>query len=114
MVKRQHSCAYSFHNAVLVPTLLYGSKTWVLQKKNVRKMNTVEMRPLRRICGVSLPDRISNEEMHGVVGTSEDVTVRVKQNVLSWFGDVEQMSDERMAKKIYDGKESGKRDRGRP
>ena len=24
------------------------------------------------------------------------------------------MSDERMAKKIYDGKESGKRDRGRP
>ena len=22
------------HNAVLVPTLLYGSETWVLQKKN--------------------------------------------------------------------------------
>ena len=31
------------HNAVLVPTLLYGSETWVLQKKNERKMNAVEM-----------------------------------------------------------------------
>ena len=40
--------------------------------------------------------------------------VRMKNNVLSWFGHVERMSDERMAKKIYDGKVRGKRDRGRP
>ena len=39
------------------------------------------------------------QEVHRMAGTSEDVTVRMKKNVLSWFG-----SDERMAKKIYDGK----------
>ena len=39
--------------------------------------------------------------------------MRMKKNVLSWFGHVERMSDERMAKKIYDGKASGKRGRGR-
>ena len=44
------------HNAVLVPTLLYDSETWVLQKKNKRKMNAVEMRSIRRICGVSVAD----------------------------------------------------------
>ena len=44
------------HNAVLVPTLLYDSETWVLQKKNERKMNAVEMRSLRRICGVGLAE----------------------------------------------------------
>ena len=49
-----------------------------------------------------------------MAGTSEDVTMRMKQNELSWFGHVERLSDERMAKKIYDGKVSGKRDRGRP
>ena len=37
------------HNAVLIPTLLYGSETCVLQKKNERKMNAVKMRSLRRI-----------------------------------------------------------------
>ena len=49
-----------------------------------------------------------------MAGTSEDVTLRMKKNVLSWFGHVERMSDERMAKKIYDGKVSGKRGMGRP
>ena len=81
------------HNAVLVPTLLYGSETWILQKKNERKMNAVEMRSVRRICGVSLADRIHNEEVHRMAGTSEDVTVRMKKNTLSWFGHVERMSD---------------------
>ena len=76
------------HNAVLVPTLIYGSEMWVLQKKNKRKMNAVEMRSLRRICGVSLADRIRNEEVHRMAGTSEDVTVRMKKKVLSWFGHV--------------------------
>ena len=62
-------------------------------------MNAVEMRALRRIYGVSLADRIRNEEVHRMAGTSEDVPVRMKKNVLSWFGHVEQMSDGRMAKK---------------
>ena len=38
----------------------------------------------------------------------------MKKNMLSRFGHVERMSDESMAKKIYDGKVSGKRDRRRP
>ena len=38
--------------------------------------------------------------------------VRMKKNVLSSFVHVERMSDERMAKKIYDGKVSGKKGRG--
>ena len=59
-------------------------------------------------------DRIRNEEIHRMTGTSENVTVRIKKNMLRWFGHVERMSDERMAKNIYDGKVSGKRDRGRP
>ena len=91
------------HNALLIPTLLYGSETWVLKKKNERKMNAVEMRSLRRICGVSLADRIRNEEIHKMTGTSGNFTVRTKKNVLNWLRHVERMNDERIAKKIYDG-----------
>ena len=40
--------------------------------------------------------------------------MRMKKNVFSWFGHVKRLSDERMEKKIYDGKVSGKRGRGRP
>ena len=45
--------------------------------------SAMEQRSLREICGVSLPDRIGNEEIHGMTGTSEDVTVRMKKDVLS-------------------------------
>ena len=38
----------------------------------------------------------------------------MKKNVLSWFGHVERVSYERMAKKIYDGKLSGKRGSEKP
>ena len=48
-----------------------------------------------------------------MAGTSEGVTVRMKKNVLSWFGHVERMSDERIANMIYNGKVSGKRGRER-
>ena len=61
MRRRNDSTAarLAVHDAVLVLTLIYGSETWILQKKNERKMNTVEMRSRRRICEVSL-DRIRN------------------------------------------------------
>ena len=55
-----------------------------------------------------------NPQWRGTQNGSEDVTVRMRMNVLSWFRHVERMSDERMAKKIYDGKVSVKRGRGRP
>ena len=74
----------------------------------------MEMRSLRRICRVSFIDRIRNEEVHKMAGTCGNVTVRMKKNVLSWFGHVERMSDERTAKQIYDRKMSCNRGRGRP
>ena len=52
-------------------------------------------------------------EIHRAAG--EDVTVRMNKNVLSWFGQVERMSDEKMAKKTYDnGKVSGKKRKRKP
>ena len=58
------------HNVMFVPMLLYSSETWVLQKKNERKMNAVEMRSLCRTCSVSLADQIRNEERHRMASPS--------------------------------------------
>ena len=58
------------------------------------------MRSLCRICGVSLADRIRNEEIRRMTGTSKDVTVRMKNvSSVSFFGHVKRMSNERLAKK---------------
>ena len=39
---------------------------------------------------------------------------RVDRCTLRWFGHVERMNEERMAKKVYVSAENGRRDRGRP
>ena len=58
------STRLALHNSVLVTTLLYGSETWVLdKKKKERKMNAVEMR-------ISM----QRNETHRMAGTSKDVT----------------------------------------
>ena len=74
-------------------------------------MNAMEIRSLRRICEVSY---LIETAMNRKAGASEDLTVRMKRNVLNWFGHVERKNDERIAKKIYDGEMSSKRGRGRP
>ena len=96
-------------NAVLVPTLLYSSETWKLQTKNEKNMNAVEMQSVRMISAYLI-----DEDIYRMASTSEDVTVRMKKTVLSRFRNVQRMSDERMAKNIYDGKMSGKRGGRRP
>ena len=62
---------------------------------------------------ISLADRICNEEIHRMASTREDVTVRIKKNVLSWFGHFERMSDEKLMMEKLVVREVGG-DLGRP
>lgn len=45
---------------VLVSTLIYVSEARVWQKKNACKINSIKMRSVRIMCGVTLRDRVSN------------------------------------------------------
>ena len=60
---RRQNVSTAARLAVRNAMLLYVSETWVLQKRNERKMSAVEMQSYRRICRVSLADRIRNEEI---------------------------------------------------
>ncbi|CAK1596166.1 unnamed protein product [Parnassius mnemosyne] len=117
LVKRQgvaKSARLAIHNAVLVPTLLYGSETWVCQKKHKSKLNAVEMRSLRKMCGVTMADRKRNEEIRNMAGLKDDLITKIDKGVLRWFEHVERMSEDQMVKKIYSAKVNIKRCRGRP
>ena len=46
------------YNAVVKPTLLYGSETWTLQNRHKKKLQATEMRYLRKVEGVTRLDRI--------------------------------------------------------
>ncbi|GBP45766.1 hypothetical protein EVAR_76071_1 [Eumeta japonica] len=52
---------------------MYGCENWVWQKKNESRINAMEMRSLRNMCGVSEKDRCVVREQCG-----EDVVTRVE------------------------------------
>jgi Reverse transcriptase (RNA-dependent DNA polymerase)/Endonuclease-reverse transcriptase len=102
------------YNSVLVPTMLYGSESWVCQEKHRSKVNAVGMSFLRSMCGKTRMDKVRNDWVMNECGVKEMLTVKGESNMLRWFGHVERMGDERIAKMVYKGKIEGRRTKGRP
>ncbi len=50
-------------NTIIVPTLTYASETWAWNESQRSRVQVVEMSYLRRACGVSRMDGMSNEGM---------------------------------------------------
>jgi hypothetical protein len=52
-----------FYKTMTVPTLSYGSESWVIWKKDKDKIQAAEMRFLRRVKGCTRADRIRNVDI---------------------------------------------------
>ena len=104
----------AMYEGIVVPTVLYGAETWGLNKKERKSLDVLEMRCLRSINGTTIRDRVRNEEVRRRTGVKLTLSQRVDRCTLRWFGHVERMNEERMAKKVYVSAVNGRRDRGRP
>ena len=49
------------------PAMLYGIEYWAVKKQYVSKMNVVEMRMLRWMCGKIKRDKIRNKRIHKMI-----------------------------------------------
>jgi hypothetical protein len=102
------------YERIVVPTVLYGHECWTMNAEMRRKLNVCEMKALRAICNVSVLDRIRNEEIRERCGCEESIVKKAERGILRWFGHVERMEEDRMAKKVYNAEVPGQRPRGRP
>ena len=102
------------YEGIIEPGLLYGCEVWSLNVRDRKRLEAVEMNCLRNICGVRRIDRVSNVEIRKRCGKNVSVSQRMDQGVLRWFGHVERMGNERIAKRVYESDVRGARRRGRP
>ena len=70
------------YERIVLTTLLYGAETWGLNARENRRLIMMEMEFLR-------------------VGMRSDLSGRVEKCVPMWFGHVERMNGESVAKKKY-------------
>ena len=95
-----------FYKVVAGPSPLYGSETWITTKRDMTRLEAVEMRFLRSVTGYTRLDKIRSEAIR-----IKDVRLKYKQN---WISHHETTDNTRLPKHALNYKPRGKRDRGRP
>ncbi len=95
------------HNIIL-PTVMYVSKTWTWNEGQRSRIQTIEMSYLRGSFGLNRIDGESSESVYGKLGMSFKnegmncgVVEVVKCNTLRWFGHLERMGGDKLTKRIY-------------
>ncbi len=103
-------------NSIVLPTLMYGSETWMWNRAWQSRVRAVEMRYLRGACGVTRWDGESNERC-GIGchtnGVNCGLVEWMKRNTLRWFGHIGRMGSEEFVKKVHMSESVGPNSRGR-
>ena len=94
-------------------SMTYGSETRSLLVDVGLKFERAEMQMIRWMCGISLKDRRTNEELRRLVGF-EPITTFIRSGRLRWYGHVMRKGDEDWVKKCMEYKVEGRRPVGRP
>ena len=93
--------------------MTYGSETRTLLVDVGLKFERAEMRMIRWMCGVSMKNRRTNEELRRLVGV-EPITTIIRSGRLRWYGHVMRKCDEDCVKKGMEFRIEGGRPIGRP
>nr|XP_017228575.1 PREDICTED: uncharacterized protein LOC108203884 [Daucus carota subsp. sativus] len=81
-----------FYRVAIRPSLLYGSECWPLRKAQERRLETAEMRMLRRICGNTMTDHIPNDTFRRLLGV-ESISKKIREGRLRWEGSAQSLPD---------------------
>ena len=99
--------------SILTPILLYGAETWSMTSKEESRIQTAEMNVLRAISGKTRRDRVRNETIRERVGV-KPILNKIDVSRLRWWGHVERMPEERVARRRWEWRPEDVRLRGRP
>ena len=92
--------------------MIYGSETWLMKVEDKQRLERTERIMVRHMCGVTLKDRKTCEELRQRLGI-DSVSDVLRRNRLRWFGHVERKNDDDWVKACQRLEVDGGRGRGR-
>ncbi|MCP4486013.1 MAG: RNA-directed DNA polymerase [Gammaproteobacteria bacterium] len=93
------------------PVLLYGAETWTLKKADVRALDGVYTRMLRRVFGISWKSHTPNTVLYGNI---PPVTDTIKTRRLRFAGHIHRLQDQPVQQLLFWQPSYGRRYQGRP
>ena len=89
------------HESLLASVLPYGSETMIWREKGKSRITSVQMDNLRGLVGIRRMDKILNAQIMQLCGMTKGVDEKIDVGVHRWFGHVERMENNRIAKRVY-------------
>lgn len=98
----------------VLPVMTYGSETLTITTATAKKLKVTQRKMERSMLGVTLKDRIRNEDLRRRTGII-DVISAISKLKWNWAGHVARMRDDRWTKRLLEWRpRMDKRTRGRP
>ena len=100
----------NIYKTVVRPAMLYDAETWATTRGQGARLEVIEMRMLRWMCGVTRRDTIRNEHIRWTTRVVQDNYRKTTEVVRH----VRRMKEEHIVRRMLDGDIPGKRRRGWP
>lgn len=98
----------------VLPVMTYGTETWSLTMGLIRRLKVTQRAMERAMLGVSLRDRIRNEEIRRRTKVT-DIARRIAKLKWQWAGHIARRTDGRWGRKVLEWRpRTGRRNVGRP
>ena len=96
----QLACARVLHETLPMPDLMYGTKTMLWKEKEGSRVRAVQMDNFRGLLGIRRMDRVPNAWIRELYGVKKGLDERIDEGMLQWFGHMEKMERDRIAKSL--------------
>ncbi|CAG4968657.1 unnamed protein product [Parnassius apollo] len=102
------------YNQCVLPVMTYGSETWSFTAGRMRTLKVAQRAMERAMLGVSLRDRLRNEDIRSKTRVT-DIAQRISKLKWQWAGHIARRTDNRWGRKVLEWQpRTGRRSVGRP
>ena len=101
------------YNACIRSTMTYGAATWAMTQREERLLQGCDRRMLRKMCGLSLTDRVPSVDILSRCGL-DDLLLTVRRSRMAWFGHTYRRQENDPLSRVNQVEAPGRRPRGRP
>jgi len=101
------------HNITAKATLKFGSEAWVLKIREEQRLETVQIKFLGHLIGITKLDKEKNQCIREKTG-AQNIVKEIKQYQKKWLQHVQRMVTNRLPRKTLKYWPEGRRNIGRP
>ncbi|CAK1586319.1 unnamed protein product [Parnassius mnemosyne] len=102
------------YNQCVLPVMTYGTETWSFTAGRMRKLKVAQRAMERAMLGVSLRDKLRNEDIRSRTRVT-DIAQRISKLKWQWAGHIARRTDNRWGRKVLEWQpRTGRRSVGRP